>query len=210
MCPMSSEPTPEQLAKQQGVPARGASHYAKGTAANMARSLSVLLALTLGLFLVTSVTSRSEPESLDVAAVAEQRADQAGHPLAYAQDLPEGWVATSARYVRSSDDVMMWNAGYTTPDGEHVAVQQALDPPQSWVDTQADHGEQMGSAETDGHAWVKRRGGEGPVYSLVDDPSDASEVTTIVTGTGGFEQLETFADHLVVAEPRSSTPQPSS
>lgn len=205
------EPTPAELAAQQGVPARGASHYAKGSAANMARSMAVIVAIALGLFLMTGRPNSTTPESVDVPGTAEFRAQQAGQPFAYPADLPEGWVATNVRYVRSKGDVMMWNAGYTTPDGEYVSVQQALDPGSAWVDTQTNNGQRAGTLTTDdGRVWAKRER-EGKVQrSLVNAPKATTELTTLVTGTGSWEQLEDFADRLTPAKVTKTGSSPSS
>lgn len=201
------EPTPAELAAQQGVPARGASHYAKGSAANIGRSMAVIVAITLALFFMTGRPNSTTPQSIDVAGTAVVRAEQAGQPFAYPEDLPEGWAATNVRYVRSKGDVMVWNAGYTTPDGEYVSVQQALDPGQPWIDTQTNNGARVGTVTTDdGRVWAKRDR-EGKVQrSLVNVPKDPTELTTLVTGTGSWAQLEEFADRLVPAE----VPQASS
>lgn len=205
------EPTPAELAAQQGVPARGASHYGKGTVANMARSMAVILAITLGLFFMTGRPNSTTPESIDVAGTAEFRAQQAGQPFAYPEELPEGWAATNVRYVRSKGDVMVWNAGYTTPDGEYVSVQQAVDPGQGWVNTQTNNGARVGTLTTDdGRVWAKRDR-EGKVQrSLVNSPDDASELTTLVTGTGSWEQLELFAERLVPAKVTPGATSPTS
>lgn len=201
------EPTPAELAAQQGVPARGASHYAKGSAANIARSMAVIVAITLALFVMTGRPNSTTPQSIDVPGTAVVRAEQAGQPFAYPEDLPDGWAATNVRYVRSKGDVMVWNAGYTTPDGEYVSVQQALDPGQPWIDTQTNNGARVGTVTTDdGRVWAKRDR-EGKVQrSLVNVPKDPTELTTLVTGTGSWAQLEEFADRLVPAE----VPQASS
>lgn len=204
------EPTPTELAAQQGVPARGASHYAKGSAANMFRSMAVIVAITLALFFVTGRPNSQTPQSVDVPGTAQFRAEQAGQPFAYPEGLPEGWVATNVRYLRSKGNVMVWNAGYTTPDGEYVSVQQALDPGAGWVDTQTNNGARVGTlTTTDGTKWAKRDR-EGKVQrSLVSVPKDTKELTTLVTGTGSWEQLEDFANRLVEAKPGAQPAAPA-
>jgi hypothetical protein len=205
------EPTPAELAAQQGVPARGASHYAKGSAANMARSMAVIVAIALGLFFIAGRPNSTTPQSLDVPGTAQFRAQQAGQPFAYPTGLPDGWAATNVRYVRSKGDVMVWNAGYTTPDGQYVSVQQALDPGQGWVDTQTNNGARVGTLTTeDGRVWAKRDR-EGKVQrSLVDVPKDSTKLTTLVTGTGSWAQLEQFADRLTPAKITKASTSPSS
>ena len=173
------------------------SHYAKGSVANIARSLLVIGAITAALFFLISRTSSVTAEQVDVAAAAEQHGRQAGLPFEYASDLPEGWTPTSSRYVRSKDGLLMWSATWTTPDGQYVAVQQVADATDSWVSTMTNNGKQVGTVTTqDGRTWLKRDR-EGKVQrSLVHRQTGEGELTTLVTGTGTFEQLETFADHL--------------
>lgn len=196
---------------QTPVPSRGASHYARGSAINMARSMVVIVAITLVVFLVVGRTSSVTPADVDVASAAQANAAQAKQPFAYAADLPEGWTGTSARYVRSKDDVLMWNAGYVTPDGQYASVQQAVDPPQSWIDTQTNNGATAGTwTGEDGTEWL-RRDREGKVQrTLVDDPKGEGQLTTLVTGTGSWEQLGELADHLVEADPAGPAPPTSS
>lgn len=203
--------TPRELAAQQGVPARGASHYAKGSAANMARSMLVIVAITLALFFVTGRPNSTTPTDIDVPGTAQFRAQQAGEPFAYPEGLPDGWAATSVRYVKSKGGVMVWNAGYTTPDGQYVSVQQAVAPGQEWVNTQTNNGQRVGTWESaDGRTWAKRDR-EGKVQrSLVNVPDGSTELTTLVTGTGSWEQLEDFADRLTSATVAKASPSSSS
>lgn len=177
------------------------SHYAKGSVANILRSLLVIGAITAALFFMISRTSSVTAEQVDVVAAVEQHARQAGQPFEYAADLPEGWTPTSYRYVRSKDELMMWSATWTTPDGQYVAVQQVADATDSWVNTMANNGKQVGQVTTeDGRTWLKRDR-EGKVQrSLVHRQTGEGELTTLVTGTGTFEQLETFAEHLEAVE----------
>lgn len=200
---MSSMSSAPESAQETPPPARGASHYAKGTAANMIRSMLVILAILLGWYVVSGQSNEQPAEKIDVAEAAQHRAQQAGQPFAYPEDLPKGWVATSVRYEKSTGDAMTWNAGYTTPDEEHVSVRQAVDPGAEWVDVQTNEGETAGTVTTkDGETWV-RRDREGQTQrSLVQEPDAKGELTTVVTGTGSWKQLEGFADRLVEAKTR--------
>lgn len=216
MCTMSSAPgdrtesaqeTPAEApaaapAGQQAAPTRGASHYAKGTAANMVRSMAVILAIVLGLYFVAGRGNTRTPESVDVPGSAQHHAQQAGEAFAYPEGLPEGWIATTVRYEKSTGDAMTWNAGYTTPEEEHVSIRQAADADGAWINAQTNKGDTAGSfTSKDGRDWVKRDR-EGQVQrSLVHDPGTKGELTTVVTGTGSWKQLEGFADRLVTAEP---------
>lgn len=201
----TAEPTPAEPAAQQGVPSRGASHYAKGTAANMVRSMAVILAIVLAFFFITGRSNSRTPESLDVSGTAQHNAQQAGHPFAYPTDLPQGWVATSVRYEKSTGDAMTWNAGYTTPDEEYVSVRQTVDASDEWITVQTNEGDPTGTLTTeDGRDWTQRDSDAKEQRSLVHAPEAEGELTTVVTGTGSWEQLEGFADRLVEAETSAS------
>lgn len=179
-----------------------ASHYAKGSVANIIRSMLVVGGITMVLFFLVARTNSVTPESVDVAEAAEQHASQARLPFEYAEGLPGGWTPVTERYVRSKDDLMMWSATYKTPDGEYVAIQQVEDATDSWVNTQTNNGARAGTVTTkDGRSWLKRER-EGKVQrSLVNEPDGSAkgELTTLVTGTGTFAQLEEFANHLKAA-----------
>lgn len=197
---MSAAP---ESAQETPPPARGASHYAKGTAANMIRSMLVILAILLGWFFVSGQNNEQPPEKIDVGVAAEHRAQQAGQPFAHPEGLPEGWVATSVRYQKSTNDTMTWTAGYTTPDEEHVSVRQAAGPGAEWLDVQTNEGAEAGTLTTkDGRTWAKRDREGQTQRSLVHEPRAKGELTTVVTGTGSWKQLEGFADRLVEAKPQ--------
>lgn len=200
------EPTPADLAAQQGVPARGASHYAKGTVANMIRSMVVILAIVFALYFIGGRTNGTVEDSVDVPGTAQVRGEQAGQPFAYPTGLPEGWVATSVRYERTEPGVMVWNAGYTTPDEKFVSVLQAVDPKGEWVEARTKTGEPAGTATIDGTEWTKLERPGNSQRSLVLDPDATDELTTIVTGSGSWGQLEEFAERLVPAEAKGETP----
>ena len=70
------------------------SRYAMGSAANMFRSLVVILALMLGLiFLVPRVNSLSGPV-VDIHATAVDVKAQSGWPIVEPRGLPAGWTPT--------------------------------------------------------------------------------------------------------------------
>lgn len=193
------EPSPAELAAQQGVPARGASHYAKGTAANMARSMIVIVAIVIALYLVAGRTNGTVPDTVEVVGTAQHHAQQSGHPFAYPEDLPEGWTPSSVRYA-SSEGAMTWQAGYSTPDDEYVSVKQAADPEEDWVGVQTHGGAGAGELRTDdGREWTKRATDGGGQRSLVLEPQEWDGLTTVVTGSGSWGQLEEFAERLVPA-----------
>ncbi len=185
----------------------GASHYAKGSALNMLRSMAVIAALMAAIFFLVPGTNSVTPQQrdLDVPGTAQHYAVQAQQPFAYPEGLPEGWTATSVRYVRSKGDVMMWSATWTTPDGQYASIQQVADATEDWVNTQTNNGTRLGTVTTeDGRTWIKRDREAKVQRSLVHRPVGAKGLTTLLTGTASFDQLVTLADHLTAADPTAS------
>lgn len=186
-------------------PASGASHYAKGSAANIVRSTVVVAAIVAVIFFAVARPNAVTPQTVDVPVAAQGHAASAGEPFSYPVGLPEGWQATSVRYIRSAADTIMWHAGYTTPDGQYVAIQQAVDGPKEWINVQTNNGARVGTVTSkDGREWTQLDR-EGKIQrSLVNDPDKKGELTTIITGTGTFDQLMEFANHLEQATPGTS------
>lgn len=205
-----AEPTPAEMAAQQGVPARGASHYAKGTAANMIRSMAVIIVIAFALYFISGRTNGSSTDTVDVVGTAQHHAQQSGHPYAYPKDLPDGWEASTVRYA-SASGVMAWQAGYSTPDDTYVSLRQAADPDEEWVGAQVQGGEVVGELTTDdGREWVKHSVDGAVQRSLVLEPQESEGLTTVVTGSASWAQLQLFAEELVPAGPSGSDASPSS
>ncbi|MBP6996598.1 MAG: DUF4245 domain-containing protein [Phycicoccus sp.] len=171
-----------------------------GSAANMFRSLVVILALMLGLiFLVPRVNSLSGPV-VDIHATAVDVKAQSGWPIVEPRGLPAGWTPTAARYVRATDDKMTWLAGYQTPDGTYVSVEQTESASSEWIAAQINRATRTGEIEHDGVTWVQYERGAKVQNSLVHVPEAEGELATLVTGTATFEDMLVFIDHLVPVE----------
>ena len=172
------------------------SSYANGSVANMLRSLLVVGALVaLLIAIVPRVNTVSQPP-VDVAGASVEIARQSGLPLERPEGLPEGWRATSVRYVRSTDGVMTWHAGYTAPSGNYVALEQAADATEGWIAAQVNRARDSGERQVAGRTWTAYVRGVKTQNSLVNRPASADQLTTIITGTGSFEELAVFAESL--------------
>ncbi|HET8983135.1 MAG TPA: DUF4245 family protein, partial [Pedococcus sp.] len=100
------------------------SSYASGTVSSMVRSLLVVGGLVaLLIALVPRVNTISQPP-VDVAAASVEVAKESGWAISRPVGLPDGWKATSVRNVRSTDGLMTWHAGYQSPTGNYVALEQ--------------------------------------------------------------------------------------
>ena len=172
-----------------------------GSTPNMLRSLLVIGALlALVYFMVPRVNSIGGPP-VDVHASAVEVARDSGWPISEAVDLPEGWTTTSARYVRGTDGLMTWHAGYQAPSGNYVAVEQTKDATQEWVSAQTNRARKIGELEAGGVTWTKFERGAKVQNSLLDRRTGSGELTTLLTGTGSFEELALVAEHLKPVTP---------
>ena len=120
------------------------SSYANGSVANLVRSLLVIVVLVVGLIAIVPRVNQVSQPPVDVAAKASEVARDTGWPIDAPQGLPDGWKATSVRYVRSTGGLMTWHAGYQSPRGDYVALEQTKDATGAWVDTPT-----AGQTETD-------------------------------------------------------------
>jgi hypothetical protein len=133
---------------------------------------------------------------VDVAATASTVARDTGRPVLVASGLPDGWEETSARYVRSTDGLMTWHAGYRAPDGTYVAVEQTVDATQAWVDAQTNRARRVGELTAGGRTW-RTYARDGKVQnSMLDRRTGTGEVTTLVTGTADFDVMAAFVGYL--------------
>ncbi len=172
------------------------SSYANGSVANMLRSLLVIGALVaLLVAIVPRVNSVSQPP-VDVAGASVEIAAQSGWAIDRPEGLPDGWKATSVRFVRSTDGLMTWHAGYQSPTGNYVAIEQTKDATEAWVSAQTNRAPRTGEVQAAGRTWGTYVRTGKVQNSLVDHPTTTGALTTIVTGTGTFEELTAFAETL--------------
>ncbi|MFV0463893.1 MAG: DUF4245 domain-containing protein [Nostocoides sp.] len=176
---------------------RPPSRYSLGTVPNMLRSVVVVAAMVAALVLmVPRVTSVNQPP-VDVTTSARAVVDSTGWPIVEPVDLPQGWKATSVRYVRSTGGLMTWHVGYVTPAGTYAAVEQTKDATTDWVRTQTNRAPKTGSIQIDGVSWDMHVRDQKVQNSLVSR-GGAGGLTTIVTGTASFVDLQILTEHLTV------------
>lgn len=172
------------------------SRYSLGSTPNMVRSLVVIGALMALIWFMTPRPNSLGGPVVDVHATALDVAEQSGWPISEAVDLPEGWRTTSARYVKGTDGLMTWHAGYQAPSGNYVAVEQTRDATRTWVEAQTNRARRIGEVDVAGTTWVKYERGGKVQNSLLDRRTGSGELTTLLTGTGTFEELAFVAEHL--------------
>lgn len=172
----------------------------------MARSLLVILALVGVLVAIVPRVSGVDQPPVDALAVASNAVRESGLPFEAPVGLPPGWKATSARYVRATDDLMTWQAGWTTPQGGFVAIRQTAVASPSWLRGATSGGTPQGVLETSGRTWQRFYDPTRDRTSLVITPRPGSgpsvgPLTTVVTATAGMEEILAFTNALQPAPP---------
>jgi hypothetical protein len=117
----------------------------------------------------------------------------AAYPVAAPEGLSKGWKATSVRF--QGDNFDAWHLGFHTPDGQYVQIEQSTQKPSTFID-EATQGANATKAteKIDGHTWTHYTGGR---YDALVLPGRSS--TTVVAGTGSFQQLTELAQALKLA-----------
>ena len=172
------------------------SRYSSGTLPNMVRSMVVIVAvMAVVFFMVPRVNSVSQPP-VDVLTNASSVRDTTGWPIEVPSGLPEGWKPTAVRYVRSTDGLMTWHVGYQSPAGTYVALEQTKGATNDWVRAETNRAPAGDTVTIGGAPWTKYVRTDKVQNSLVHRPSDPAELATVVTGTGTFDELTAFVEHL--------------
>ena len=91
---------------------------------------------------------------------------------------------------------MTWHAGYQSPTGNYIALEQTKDATDAWVSAQTNRAPKTGEVQAAGKTWSTYVRSSKVQNSLVHRAETATELTTIVTGTGTFDELVAFAETL--------------
>lgn len=185
------------------TPAAPRSRYSLGTMPNMLRSLLVIGALmTLVIFLVPRSNSLSGPV-VDVQAKGREVVRDTGWPVVAPEGLPAGWRATAVRFVPTTGGANTWLAGYATPKGAMISVEQTMDASSTWIEKEINRAARTGTMTIDGREWARYERENKLQNSLVHRPDAEGELTTLVTGTASFEEMEFFITRLRPITPAS-------
>lgn len=173
------------------------SSYAQGSVANMLRSLLVIGAI-MALLVVMFPRIQPAAPDVDVLETAQQVEQSTGWAISAPRDLPDGWVATRAQYLRSTDSLMTWRAGYQTPEGDYVALQETVDATDAWVAQQVNRSPLVGQVEVAGTSW-DQYDRDGKIQRSLVRRGGSGEITTVITGTASWEELQVLAESLAPA-----------
>lgn len=154
----------------------------------------LILVLVIGGFIVLREANRTTPdakvETVDYARTAEYAQEQVDFPIVQPQPLPDGWRATSVRFVPEPSS---WHVGFLTDEDRYVGLEQARRSEEkmveSYVDREAVEGDPV---QVDGDTW-RTWTDEGGDTALTRTEGD---VTTLVVGRPGEDVLVDFAETL--------------
>lgn len=161
------------------------------------QSMLISMAIVVGivlvlLMLVVRVSSVTQPP-VDVARGAQVAATRVEFTPSVPAGLPADWRATSVRTTRSTAEVITWHAGFVTGANDYAALEQGQDAPAEWVRAQVNRAREDGTQQVSGQAWQRYVREDKVQNSLVHT---RGAVTTIVTGTAGFDDLALLAASL--------------
>ena len=200
-----TDPVDEAVSPEGAAPAAPAtappSRYSLGSMSNLARSLLVIVGLVAVLIAIVPRISSVDQPAVDAASVVSNAVTQSGLALEAPVGLPAGWKATSARYAASTDDIVTWQGGWTTPDDGFVGIRQASAVTPKWIDQVTSSGQVVGSVQLAGRTWEKRYDSQNDQTSLVDEHDGA--LTTVITAKAPDADISTFTTALQVAKPSS-------
>lgn len=170
------------------------SSYAQGSVANMLRSLLVIAAI-MSLFVLVFPRLQPQDPDINVAETASQIEQSTGWDVAAPVGLPQTWVPLRAHYQRTAD-LMTWQAGFKTPAGDYAAFSQTLDATDSWVEQLVVRSPRIDPVEVAGESWDRYDRNDGKVQRSLVQRGQPGELSTVVTGTASWEELEQLAASL--------------
>ena len=163
------------------------------TAADMMRTMAVVVAAVVGLLLLVPRTTGITQPDVDPVAAASAAAARLGFTPAVPDRLPAGWNARSAEAFREPDGIETWHLTYLTPGDRYAGVQQAKDATAEWETLQVTSGPENGVHRVAGRDWVVRsRPDRGVTSWVLRSPG----LTTVVTGTATQAELDVLAASL--------------
>jgi len=167
-----------------------------GSLRSMIISMVVILAAVLAwVAMVPRVREVSQP-AVDVTSAAVQVRRETGWAISQPR-LPAGWKATNVR-LSAVDGERTWHAGYLSPDGQYVSIDQTptTGASQGWVSSVTSNGQPDGTLTAAGTTWRKLSAVGTVQRSLLSQERGARGLTTVLSGTAPYAQLAQFAGTL--------------
>ena len=170
------------------------------TVRDMVFSLGAVFAFVAILLLVTLRHSPDPIKVVDPTSVKQGIASNAPYQASVAGQVA-GWRVTSARVSAPGDDPFAWKIGYFTTAGNYAAAGQSNASVKTYERDEQVNGASAGSVNIKGQKWTQLQRADGKRRWLVRTDRG---VTTLIVGTGGFDELEKLAKTLVPAKAKTS------
>jgi Tfp pilus assembly protein PilV len=155
----------------------------------------IIVAVLAWVAMVPRVREVSQP-AVDVSSVARQVRQETGWAISRPR-LPASWKATNARLDSAADGVRTWHAGYLSPDGQYLSIDQTEgDASASWISARTSRGQAEGTMSAAGRMWQELSSHDIVQRSLVSKDPGARGLTTVLSGTAPYAQLAQFAQTL--------------
>ncbi len=180
------------------------SHATKRRTSTVVHMLVAMLVLFVPVVLLTQFFTRNpEPPvtALDWKPVADAAAREASYEVLAPVNLPDGWVATRARFTEAGQPVLAgdpapgdtFQLGFLSPEGRYFGLDQRDAAPDAFVRTVTRQGRPDGESSAAGRSWTRYVSEDGRTRSLVELREGAA---TIVSADLPHEALEAFASTL--------------
>jgi hypothetical protein len=166
------------------------------TVRDMILSLAVVGLVVAALLLVSPHKAQDPVKPIDYGLQFQQASRVAPYPLLGPRGLPERWRPTSADFDGADPAATTWHIGFINPGDEYVAVEQTNGAHEPFVRDKGKRGEIVGSMPIAGDEWLMY---DGPKYRSLVRAKDG--VTTMVTGTATFPELQVMVEALRPAPP---------
>ena len=156
----------------------------------------IMAAVLAWVVMVPRVREISRP-AVDVTSVAMRARQESGWAISQPR-LPAGWKATNVRFESVVDGVRTWHAGYLSPEGQYVSIDQTAVSlaTRSWISARTSNGQAEVTLSAAGRTWREFSSRDIIQRSLMSTGSGARELTTVLSGTASYAELAQFAEAL--------------
>jgi hypothetical protein len=181
----------------------------------------ILAAVLTWVAMVPRVRAISQP-AVDVTSVATQVRRETGWAISQPR-LPSGWKATNVRFTQMTGGARTWHAGYLSPDGQYLSIDQTTSAGATgdWISARTTNGLAEGTVSAAGATWLRLSSRDivqrslllkgSPLNGSASNGSaskgsvpqasvakglDAVGLTTVLSGTASYDQLVKFAESL--------------
>ena len=171
------------------------------TAWDMVLSMSAVIA-TVGVIMLLAWRPQEEvKQQVDYDTAVAGAVIAQTWPISIPETVPAGYEATSARLEPESYGDMgdiRWILGFQTQDNQYVSLWQSDGPVGPVVSAATNKAPCEGSVTINGQVWTKCEIDKPLTRAFV---KTEGEVTSIVAGTAQWDELQRFAESLVLAKP---------